>query len=215
MSAANPRISLSGITRLEDARFAAAMGADYLAFDQDPASPRYVPPERVREVMAWVMGPEPVGAFTDAPPEEVNRAVEAAGFRLVRLDGHEPPEACAAVAVPVVKTFRVRHDASAEQLRALVEVYRDAAAFVRLDTAGTGLWDGPGESLSWRTVRDLARDFALFLAGDLTAGNVAGAVAAMRPYALDLGPSVEAAPGAMDFDRLDAFFDAFRAATAA
>jgi phosphoribosylanthranilate isomerase len=211
----SPKIKLSGITRLEDARFAAAMGADYLGFDQDPASPRYVPPEQVRAIMAWVAGPEPVGVFTDASPDEVNRVCEEAGFRLAQLDGHEPPEACAAVAVPVVKTFRVRHDASAEQLRALIAVYRDAAAFVRLDTGGTSLWGGPGESLSWRTVRDLARDSALFLVGGLTAANVAEAVAAMRPFALDLGPSVEEAPGVMDFDRLGAFFDAFRAADAA
>jgi phosphoribosylanthranilate isomerase len=125
------------------------------------------------------------------------------------------------VAVPVVKTFRVHHDASAEQLRALMEGYRSAAAFVRLDTTATSLWGGPGEtdrfpkeSLSWRTVRDLARDFDLFLAGDLAAGNVAEAAAAMRPYALDLGPSVEEVPGVMDFDRLGAFFDALRAADA-
>ena len=217
-----PEIKLSGITRLEDARYAAAMGVAYLGFDQDPASPRYVPPEKVREVMGWVMGPEPVGVFTDQPPEEVNRACEAAGFALAQLDGHERPEDCAAVEVPVIKTFRVQHDASAEQLRALIGVYRDAAAFVRLDTTGTSLWGGPGEtdrfpkeSLSWRTVRALAADFDLFLAGALTGDNVAEAVAQMRPYALDLGPSLEAAPGAMDFDRLGAFFDAFRAATAA
>ena len=210
-----PRIKLSGVTRLEDARFAAAMGGAYLAFDQDPDSPRYCPPERVREIMAWVMGPEPVGVFADAPPEAVNRACEAAGFRLAQLDGHEPPAACAAVAVPVVKTFRVTHDASAEQLRALTAVYAEAAAFVRLDTAGTSLWGGPGESLGWRTVRDLARDFDLFLAGALTADNVAEAISAMRPYALDLGPSVAEAPGVMDFDRLGTFFDAFRLATTA
>jgi phosphoribosylanthranilate isomerase len=210
-----PKIKLSGVTRLEDARFAAAMGADYLAFDQDPSGPRYVPPEHVKAIMAWVTGPEPVGVFAHVPPDEVNRACAEAGFRLAQLDGHEPPEACAAIAVPVLKTFRVRHDASAEQFRALVEPYRGSAAFVRLDPTGTSLFGGPGESLSWRIVRDLARDFDLFLTGALTPENLAEAVATMRPYALDLGPSVEEAPGVMDFDRLGAFFDAFRAATAA
>jgi phosphoribosylanthranilate isomerase len=209
-----PRTKLSGVTRLEDARFAAAMGVDYLGFDQDPASPRYVPPGAVREIMAWVMGPEPVGVFADARPDEVNRICDEAGFRLAQLDGHEPPEACAAVAVPVLKTFRVRHDASAEQLRALLEGYRSAAAFVRLDPTGTSLLGGSGESLSWRTVRDLARDFDLFLAGALTPENVAEALATIRPYAVDVGPTVEEALGVMDFDRLGAFFDAFRATTA-
>lgn len=209
----DPKIKLSGITRLEDARYAAAMGVSYLGFDQDPSSPRFIPPERVKEIMAWVMGPEPVGVFTDGSADEVNRACETAGFRLAQLDGHEPPEVCAAVTVPVVKTFQVQHDASAEQLRSLMAVYVEEAAYVRLDTTRTSLWGGPGESLSWRIVRALATDFDLFLAGDLTADHVAEVVGAMRPFALDLGPSLEEAPGVMDFDRLGAFFDAYRAAT--
>ncbi|MDX1418643.1 MAG: phosphoribosylanthranilate isomerase [Rubricoccaceae bacterium] len=207
-----PKIKLSGITRLEDARYASAMGAAYLGFDQDPESPRYVSPEQVREIMEWVKGPEPVGVFTDEAPETINRACETAGFRLAQLDGHEPPEVCGAVAMPVVKTVRVQHDASAEQLRSLTAVYAGVAPFTRLDTSRTSLWGGPGESLSWRIVRALAADTDLFLAGDLTPDHVAEAVAAMRPYALDVGPSLEEAPGVMDFDRLGTFFDAFRAA---
>ena len=213
------KLKLSGVTRLEDARYAAAMGVDYLAFDQDPASERYVPPERAREILEWVVGPAPVGVFTDASPDAVNRTCAEVGFRFAQLDGHEPPAACDAVVVPVIKTIRVSHDASAEQLGALVAPYSRAAALVRLDTTPTSLWGGPGEtdgfpkeSLSWRTVRALAADLDLVLAGDITGANVAQTLATMQPYALDLGPSIEAEPGVMDFDRLGAFFDAFRAA---
>ena len=208
-----PRIYLSGLTRLEDARFASAMGADYLAFDQNETSPRYAAPEQVRAIMAWVTGPEPVGVFEDAAPEDVNWACAEAGFRLARLDGHEPPEACAAVAVPVIKTVRLRHDASFEQFHALLAPYRGAAAAVRLDVTGTSLFGDGAESASWRLIRDLARSFDLVLAGALTPSNVAEALALIRPSAIDVGPTVEEAPGVMDFDRLGAFFDAVRAAT--
>ncbi len=206
-------IKLSGLTRLEDARYASAVGADFLAFDQDPASPRYVEPRTAKEIIEWVVGPEPVGVFVDEPAEAVNARCAEAGFRLAQLDGHEPPEVCAAVAVPVIKTLRVRHDASAEQLRALLAPYRDAVDFVRLDAHGTSLLGGTGESVNWRIVRELAAEFDLFLAGAITAENVAEAVEAMRPYAVDVGASVEEAPGVMDFDQLGAFIDAFRATT--
>lgn len=208
------RVKICGITRLEDARYCAAAGADFLGFVQYDESPRYVAPPVAREIIDWVVGPEPVGVFVNASAEEVNRACAAAGFRLAQLHGHEPPEVCAAIEVPVIKAVRVVSDASAEQVRALVEPYRDVADFVLLDTHHTSLWGGTGESFNWRLARELAADVDLFLAGGIGADNVAEAVR-MRPYAVDLSSSVEAAPGVKDFDKLGAFFDAFRAATEA
>lgn len=209
-----PKLKICGITTLEDARFCAGAGVDYLGFVQYPESPRYVPPDRAREIIAWLHGPEPVGVFVNASAEEINAACAEAGFRLAQLHGHEPPETVAAVEVPVIKTFRVQHDASSEQLRALMEDYRDVAAFFLLDTHHTSLWGGTGESFNWRVARELAGAFPLFLAGGISAENVAEAVATMRPYAVDLSSSVERAPGLKDFDKLNALFDAFRAATA-
>ncbi|MFN3597185.1 MAG: phosphoribosylanthranilate isomerase [Rubricoccaceae bacterium] len=206
------RVKICGITRLEDARYCAAAGADFLGFVQYDESPRYVAPPVAREIIDWVVGPEPVGVFVNASADDVNRACEAAGFRLAQLHGHEPPEVCAAIEVPVIKAVRVVNDASAEQIRALVAPYRDVADFVLLDTHHTSLWGGTGESFNWRLARDLASDVDLFLAGGIGAGNVAEALR-MRPYAVDLSSSVEAAPGVKDFDKLGAFFDALRAAT--
>ncbi len=208
-----PKVKVSGITRLEDARLCAGMGADHLGFDQDPASPRYVAPAVAREIVGWVEGPAPVGVFVNETAEEINRVCAEAGFRLAQLDGHEPPETVAAVGVPVIKTFRVQHDASSEQIRGLTLDYAEAADFVLLDTHRTSLWGGAGESLNWRLARELAGELRLILAGAFTAENVAEAVATMRPYAVDLSTSVEAEPGVLDFDRVADFFDAFRAAT--
>lgn len=210
-----PRIKL-GVARLEDARYAAAVGADYLGFEQDAADPRYVPPAVAREIVEWTVGPEPVGVFEDREAEEIIATCREAGFRLAQLDGHEPPEACAeieAAGFAVIKSFRVQHDASSEQLRWLIEPYLDVARFIRLDTFSTSLWGGAGESFNWRLARELAGDGDLFLAGDISSADVAEAVR-MRPFALDLSASLEEAPGVLDFDRLGAFFDALRVATA-
>jgi len=211
-----PRVKICGITRLEDARFCAAVGADYLGFVQDSESPRYVAPAQAREIVDWVVGPEPVGVFVDADPREVIETCRAAGFRLAQLHGHESPESCAeveAAGLPVIKTFRVQHDASAEQLLALMGPFAGAARYTLLDTHQTDLWGGTGESLNWRLAKDLARETDLFLAGGITAANVAEAIR-MQPFALDLSSSVEESPGVKDFDRLGDFFDAFHAAVA-
>lgn len=208
------KVKICGITRLDDARFCAAAGADFLGFIQHETSPRYVRPDVAREIVDWISGPTPVGVFVDALPETVNAVCERAGFQMAQLHGHEPPEACAAVAVPVIKAIHVQHDASAEQVRALVEPYLDVVDFVLLDTHHTSLWGGTGESFNWRVARELSGEVDLFLAGGISAGNVGEAIATMRPFAVDLSSSVETEPGVKDLDKLTAFFDAFHAATA-
>lgn len=204
------RVKICGITGLGAARFCAEAGAAYLGFVQDPASPRYVRPEEARRITAEVPGAAPVGIFVDEDAEAVNRACARAGFALAQLDGHEPPEVAAAVEVPVIKTFRVQHDAAAEQLRALMLDYAGAAAFVRLETRRTSLWGGEGESLNWRLVRELAAEFDLFLAGDFRAGNAREAAERMRPFALDLEAPAGRTPREADLNALAAFLDACR-----
>ena len=209
-----PKVKICGITRLHDARTAAAAGADFLGFIQHPESPRYVAPDVAKEIIEWVRGPEPVGVFVNETAQAVNETCQRVGFTLAQLHGHESAEVCAAVEVPVIKAVSVQHDASTEQVRALVQPYLDVVDFVLLDTHHTSLWGGTGESFNWRVARALAAEVDLFLAGGISADNVAQAIDTMRPYAVDLSSSVESAPGVKDLDKLDAFFDAFRAATA-
>ncbi len=208
------KVKICGITRLHDARTAAAAGADFLGFIQHETSPRFIRPDVAKEIIEWVVGPEPVGVFVNRDADEINAVCERVGFRLAQLHGHESPETCAAVGVPVIKAIQVQHDASSEQVRALVAPYLDVVDFVLLDTHHTSLWGGTGESFNWRVARELSNDVDLFLAGGISAENVAEAIQTMRPYAVDLSSSVEESPGVKDLDKLAGFFDAFHAATA-
>ena len=206
-----PKLKICGITQLDDARYCAGAGADYLGFIQHEESPRYVDPGRAAEVIDWVHGPAPVGVFVNDDAEAINRTAEEAGFDLVQLHGNEPPEVCAEVERPVIKAVRVLHDASATQLRSLMEPYAAHVDFFLLDTHSTSLWGGTGESFNWRLARELSADFPLFLAGGIDAENVEEAVRTMQPYAVDLSSSLEAEPGKKDFDKMERFFDTFRA----
>lgn len=203
-----PKIKICGLTTLEDARFASGLGADFLGFVQHEASPRFVRPEAVAEIVGWIYGAQAVGVFVNKTPDEVNAACETAGFAYAQLHGTESVEDCRAIDRPIIKAFRVMHDASAEQLRAAMEPYRDVAELFLLDTHSTSLWGGSGESFNWRLARDLAADFPILLAGGLTPENVAEAVETMRPWGVDVSSGVEASPGVKDFDRMAAFFDA-------
>lgn len=131
-----PRLKICGITNLDDARLVAALGADYLGFIFYPGSPRYVEPERVREILAWIHGPEPVGVFLGSDPEEILQIVAATGIRTVQLHGLESPEQIRRLrdrGLRIIKTLHVAHDASIEHLRALAEPYRELVDYLLLD----------------------------------------------------------------------------------
>jgi len=205
------RLKVCGITELEDARYLAGAGADYLGFVQHEESPRYAPPSLASDIIEWVHGPSPVGVFVNDGAATINEAVDAAGFELAQLHGQEPPHVVQQVECPVIKAIHVRHDASSDQLRTLFERYEDTADYFLLDTHDSSVWGGTGESFNWRLARDLSADYPIFLAGGLDAGNVRRAVETMRPFAVDLSSSLEARPGEKSFAKIDAFMEAFRA----
>ncbi|MFP4227878.1 MAG: phosphoribosylanthranilate isomerase [Salinivenus sp.] len=205
------KLKVCGITELEDARYLAGAGADYLGFIQHEDSPRYAPPALASDIIEWVHGPAPVGVFVNDDAKTINAAVEEAGFELVQLHGQEPPYVVDAVDCPVIKAIHVRNDAAPEQLRTLFERYEAEADYFLLDTHNSSVWGGTGESFNWRLARELSDDYPLFLAGGITADNVRRAVETMQPYAIDLSSSLEDAPGQKSFAKIDAFMDAFRA----
>jgi phosphoribosylanthranilate isomerase len=204
-------LKVCGITELEDARYLAGAGADYLGFIQHEDSPRYAPPALASDIIEWVHGPTPVGVFVNDGADTINAAAEKAGFEMVQLHGQEPPYVAEAVDGPIIKAIHVRNDAAPEQLRTLFERYEEVADYFLLDTHNSSVWGGSGESFNWRLARDFADDYPLFLAGGIDGSNVRRAVETMRPYAIDLSSSLEDAPGQKSFEKVDAFLDAFRA----
>jgi phosphoribosylanthranilate isomerase len=205
------KLKICGITDLADARYLAGEGVDYLGFVQHEDSPRYVVPSLVSDMLEWLYGPESVGVFVNKSAEEVNQIAATAGFDYVQLHGEESPETCRAVERPIIKAIRVRHDASSDQLRAIMERYDGLVEHFLLDTHNSSVWGGTGESFNWRLARELSTDYSIFLAGGIDAGNIERAVKTMRPFAIDLSSGVESAPGVKSFEKVDAFLDAFRA----
>jgi phosphoribosylanthranilate isomerase len=78
------------------------------------------------------------------------------------------------------------------------------------------LFEGPvsgvGSISDWQTAAHLARTTQLVLAGGLNATNVADAIAAVRPFGVDVSSGVEASPGVKDPTRIHEFVRRARAA---
>ena len=80
------------------------------------------------------------------------------------------------------------------------------------------LFEGPssgiGEMADWGRAAELSAQTELILAGGLTPANVADAIAAVRPYGVDVSSGVEASAGVKDPAKIIEFVSRARAAAA-
>ncbi|HJQ31146.1 MAG TPA: phosphoribosylanthranilate isomerase [Pyrinomonadaceae bacterium] len=185
-------IKVCGVTNLEDALAAVEAGAGMLGFNFYPRSPRYVSPEDARRIVERL--PESVtcvGVFVNEPADEVERVAREAGLGAVQLHGDETPEFCRSLrGLKTIKALRVRAGFDADACA----LYTTDA--VLLDAYTAGAFGGTGHTFDWTLARQARERVArLFLAGGLTPDNVAEAVRAVRPYAVDVCSGVETSPG--------------------
>jgi phosphoribosylanthranilate isomerase len=75
-----------------------------------------------------------------------------------------------------------------------------------------GKQSGQGQTVDWKLAAAYASHARMILAGGLSAGNVADAIGAVRPYGVDVSSAVESQPGKKDPDKIKAFVDAAKAA---
>lgn len=196
------RVKICGLVHPEDARAAAATGAEFLGLVFAP-SPRQV---RLADVRSWVpdvRAAHPsalwVGVFVDADPIELADIRETLTLDLVQVHGTVPH------AVP----DRWIRAVSATELAAPSETTAPWAWLV-----DSGKQGGSGRTFDWSRLPPPPHAYRLFLAGGLDPDNVAQAIRTVRPYAVDASSRLERSPGQKDPARIRAFMEEVRRADA-
>jgi phosphoribosylanthranilate isomerase len=195
---------------MNDARACVEFGAEMIGFNFYPASPRYIEPFIVRQIVdALPTRTCAVGVFVDADRAEICKIAKTAGFRCVQLHGNTTPESCSELA----QEFRVIRALSTD---AQFEPEHTAAfpdCDVLIDAYHPELRGGTGQTCDWSAARAAMRYTRfLILSGGLTAGNVGNAIAVVAPHAVDVCSGIESAPGVKDHRALEQFISAVRAA---
>ena len=208
------RVKFCGITRVEDAREAARLGAWAIGLIHHAPSPRRCDPEVAAAIGAELRRKlEVVGVFVNSTLDELVRAAEDESLTMLQLHGEEGPAFCQEAArrtgARVMKAFRVRSGADVQA----AETFRtDLHLF---DAHRPGSPGGTGESFDWGLVASRRSSVPMVVSGGLRAENVGEAIAAARPFAVDVASGVEAEPGIKDHELMSAFFDAAQAASPA
>jgi len=203
----NPKVKVKicGITNWADARLACKSGADFLGFNFYRPSPRYIKPAKAREIVRRLPKKvAAVGIFVNETEQAMLEIARAVGLRYFQLHGDESPMLISRLrrslpSVKVIKAIRVRTNIRADQVRS----FRGASAIL-LDGFDSRRRGGTGKTFDWSLVARFRTRRRVFLAGGLTPDNVADAICATRPYAIDVCSGVEMAPGKKDSAKVKA-----------
>jgi phosphoribosylanthranilate isomerase len=199
-----PRIKFCGITGLDDAKRAVEAGAWALGVILFEGSPRHCTlPDAERIAATLRRQAEVCGVFVNAPLDEVTGVADGVGLTMVQLHGDEGPAYCAEVArrtgAKVMKAARVRTGAD---IAAIERFHTDLHL---LDAHQPGRWGGTGATFDWELVTQRRSDTPFVLSGGLHSENVAAAIEATHPFAVDTASGTEVRPGVKDPEKLRAF----------
>ncbi|MBR2698349.1 MAG: phosphoribosylanthranilate isomerase [Clostridia bacterium] len=198
------KIKLCGLSRPCDIEAANALLPDYIGFVFAKKSKRYVAPEKAK-ALREALNPsiQAVGVFVREEPEIIANLLSDGIIDVAQLHGGEDEEYIAQLRAltdrPLIAAFRI--DAPADLDRARTS----KADYILLDN-GAG---GTGAAFDWSLLTGFDRPY--FLAGGLGPENVAGAVATLHPYAVDVSSGIET-DGCKDIEKMKAFVAAARTA---
>ncbi|WP_205694419.1 phosphoribosylanthranilate isomerase [Crenobacter cavernae] len=196
-----PRIKICGLTRPQDARDAARLGADAIGLVFYDKSPRNVSLEAARAVIdALPPFVSVVALFVNPSRERVDEVLAALPIDILQFHGEETPEFCASFKRPYLKAVRVKPGVD---LVEWAERYKDARGLLA-DAFVEGAHGGTGATFDWRLI-PANLTIPLILSGGLTADNVADAVRRVLPAAVDVSSGVEAGKGIKDAAKMQAF----------
>ncbi len=197
-------IKVCGITNVADAIACVDLGASAIGLNFVPASPRCIDAATARAISDAV-GERAlvVGVVANLGEGELQTLRAEAKLGCLQLHGDEPPEALLPFLPHAYKAIRVANAAD------VADADRFPGEHILVDAKVTGALGGTGARVDPALVVSLARRRKVTLAGGLRPENVAAAIAAVRPFAVDVASGVERAgdPRRKDLDAVRRFIE--------
>lgn len=192
------KVKICGITNLEDALLSAKFGADALGFNFYAKSPRYISPEKAREITEQL--PEKVlkvGVFVNESLEKIIEIAEIARLGALQLHGEETPEFARQLKkktnLEIIKAFRVSPEFKPE------DVLKYETDAILLDAYNPKEHGGTGEIFDWDIAKKVQEIFPkMYLAGGLSQDNIAKVILQVKPFAVDSCSCLEKDKGKKD-----------------
>ncbi len=207
-------VKICGLSTPETFDAALSAGADLVALNFHPKSPRFVSLATAADLASRADGRAGVVALVvDMEDDALAALISAVRPDILQLHGSETPERAreimAATELPVLKAIGV---AAAGDLPAILP-FHGAGCRILLDAkppADAAYPGGHGRVFDWSILKALPTDLPFMLSGGLTAENVGAAIRGVRHLGVsligvDVSSGVERAPGLKDPLKIAAF----------
>ena len=201
------KVKICGLTRAEDARFAADTGADYLGIVMAESSKRRASHEQAKEILALnlvqprylVFGYDNADFVCDT-----FSALAQTGTRLQIMADH--PELARLLTLTsaqnILPSISAAEKVDADEITAWAEY-----PLVLFDShrSNGGLAGGTGKTFDPANIAGFSRPY--LLAGGLTPDNVGQIVTQVNPHGVDVASGTETSPGIKDTDKVRQFIE--------
>lgn len=196
------KVKICGITNLEDAQAAVYMGAEMLGFNFYRKSPRYIEPEKAKEIINKLAGfVDIAGVFVNSSFDEIHDVTEECGLDWVQMHGDETGEFCNRVEQLNVRTMKAIRVKDASDIDRAKKCFTTA---ILLDAFSPEKYGGTGIAFDWNIVGNIQK--RIFLAGGITCDNVIEAMN-LGVYGIDICSGIESQPGKKDHKKMQKLFD--------
>ena len=210
------RIKICGITKPDQAKAIAQLGASALGFICATESPRFISADQIRQIVeqlsqAGCQQVDRVGVFVNPTAAEVMETVAIAQLNVVQLHGNETPQFCQTLramlpTVEIIKAFRVRNAETLTQTADYIGAIDTLLLDAYVPNASPGQYGGTGKTIDWAMLQQFRPACPWLLAGGLNPNNILDALSQMQPDGIDLSSGVELAPGNKDLRAIEQLF---------
>lgn len=199
-------LKVCGLTRLEDARLAAEIGADFLGFILYPKSPRHLPLGTFSEFATELpRGPRRVAVMVEPSLEDLDWAQETGFDRFQIHARHDLSPATVRGWSDAVGPANLWLAPKRPPGAPFPEAWLDLADSFLIDTFHAEGFGGSGRTGDWAGFASLAKERprkTWILAGGLGPDNVADALAKSGARYVDVNSGVESGPGLKSPEKL-------------
>lgn len=195
------KVKICGLKNPTDIKCINTLSPDFAGFVMFfEKSHRNISVQTAQELLALLDKNIKSVAVTVSPTEEQLEQIYNLGFDYVQIHGNITDEVLKNSKTPIIRAINVSGTDSLTDL----DNYKNVKGIL-FDSAVPG----SGQGFDWTLLKKLPKtDKMLFLAGGLTADNVAAAICQVHPYAVDVSSGVELADKlGKDFELVRAFIE--------
>ena len=203
----NTLVKICGITSIEQALKVAELGTNAIGIISVDESPRYVSPEKKKEIFETLKNLYPkidrVSVVKNSPFDSIIKSfLEETNETIIQLHGDEDIDYCQKLKqrIPNVglwKAFRIKNKEDIEKIKP----YENFIDAILLDSWNKETYGGSGIRIEQNYLEDISFSKPWWIAGGVSSDWIDVILEKIKPNGIDISSSVEISPGIKDLEK--------------